>query len=358
MTVPYDLTCWYLNDRRIIELIGAGAPDVRGVRSQSGDAHLYRLWRLQALKDGVIDWMRTAKPSPLGVLLTTGTADVGKVFTHLGLFGFRGLSRYDSARRSGRSAPIPIAYSKLEPWIPDGKVTSDLYPEHLTSASAWGELSGQKRKFFLGVIQDAANDGIRAIPYLFADIVENQYRGQIVDSGVWSRYLEIHIDQIDSFARVATINSTRTKASLALLRRVSEKEIKTAIAEILAEPNVPKDWGGENSDLFSSLLTIGGRRVSSAFLLKGPASFRPMTFAELGKNGDQIERLFNDPAELLVLQHCHEVTNSVRKMMRVFAQQMGNPRRFVIIDGYDTIRLLTAYEKCGFGPHTLAQPRG
>jgi hypothetical protein len=356
MTVPYDLTCWYLNDRRIIELIGAGAPDVRGVRSQSGDAHLDRLWRLQALKDGVIDWMRTAKPSPLGVLLTTGTADVGKVFTHLGLFGFRGLSRYDGARRTGRSAPVPVAYSKLDSWIPDGKVTSDLYPEHLTSASAWGELSGQKRKFFLGVIQDTASYGIRAIPYLFADIVENQYRGQIVDSGVWSRYLEVHIDQIDSFARVSEVPPGRRRDALDRLRAVPERQIKEAIAEILGEPNVPKDWGGESSDLFSSRVTIDGKRISTAFLLKGPASFRPMTMAQLGSNGDQIQRLFTDPAELLVLQHCHEVTAPVRVMMRAFAQQMGNARRFAIIDGYDTIRLLVAYGKCGFGAQASLRP--
>ena len=65
------------------------------------------------------------------------------------------------------------------------------------------------------------------------------------------------------------------------------------------------------------------------------------------KNGDQIGRLFDEPADLLVLQHCHEVTSAVRKQMRAYAQQMGNPRRFCIIDGYDTVRMLRAYNKCG-----------
>jgi hypothetical protein len=108
---------------------------------------------------------------------------------------------------------------------------------------------------------------------------------------------------------------------------------------------VPKDWGGESSDLFSSRVVLGGRRISTAFLLKGPAKFHPMTPADLGKNGDQIGRLFSEPADLLVLQHCHEVTVAVRKQMRAYAQQMGNPRRFCIIDGYDTLRILKAYEK-------------
>lgn len=72
-----------------------------------------------------------------------------------------------------------------------------------------------------------------------------------------------------------------------------------------------------------------------------------MTMADLGKNGDQINRLFAEPPELLILQHCHEITAPVRYTMRAFAQQMGNPRLFCMIDGYDTIRLLKAYNQCG-----------
>jgi len=34
--------------------------------------------------------------------------------------------------------------------------------------------------------------------------------------------------------------------------------------------------------------------------------------------------------------------------MRAYAQRMGQPRLFCLIDGYDMIRLLRAYKKCGF----------
>jgi len=34
-------------------------------------------------------------------------------------------------------------------------------------------------------------------------------------------------------------------------------------------------------------------------------------------------------------------------MMRAYAQQMGNPRLFCLINGYDTLRVLQAYGKCG-----------
>jgi hypothetical protein len=76
-----------------------------------------------------------------------------------------------------------------------------------------------------------------------------------------------------------------------------------------------------------------------------------LTYAQLGKNGDQIDRLFSEPADLLVLQHCHEITPPIRGAMRAYAQQMSNPRLFCLIDGYDTVRLLRSYGKCGISSH-------
>lgn len=73
-----------------------------------------------------------------------------------------------------------------------------------------------------------------------------------------------------------------------------------------------------------------------------------MKMTHLGKNGDQIDRLFTEPADLFVLQHCHEITSPVRSAMRAYAQQIGRPRLYCVIDGYDTIRILEAYGKCGF----------
>ena len=63
--------------------------------------------------------------------------------------------------------------------------------------------------------------------------------------------------------------------------------------EIINEPNVAKDWGGERSDMFSSRVAIDGTRISAAFAFKGPAQFQPMTMAQLGKNGDQIGSAFH-----------------------------------------------------------------
>jgi len=111
---------------------------------------------------------------------------------------------------------------------------------------------------------------------------------------------------------------------------------------LIGEPYVPKDWGGERSDLYSSRLFARGRQMSSAWLFKGPGYPHPMTVRALGKPGDQVGRLFSEPAELLVLQHCHEIKPSVINMMDAYAHDFRNPRKYMIIDGSDTARILKA----------------
>ena len=69
-----------------------------------------------------------------------------------------------------------------------------------------------------------------------------------------------------------------------------------------------------------------------------------------GKNGDQIVRLFDSPADLFVLQFVGPIaeaviTNVARSVAA--AHQQGKRAQFMIIDGQDTARLLLAYGKLG-----------
>jgi excisionase family DNA binding protein len=48
-------------------------------------------------------------------------------------------------------------------------------------------------------------------------------------------------------------------------------------------------------------------------------------------------------------RHCHAVTSAVRDHMRAFATCIGWLRPFCVIDGADTIRILKAYGRLGFG---------
>jgi hypothetical protein len=128
------------------------------------------------------------------------------------------------------------------------------------------------------------------------------------------------------------------------MEHVSERAFKQFLADILGQ-DPEKDWGGEASDLFTAHLRLGSKCAPAAFLLKGPAQFAPMDLNHLGKNNDQIVCLSHEPASLLVVQHCHEILPAVRETLRAFAIQPGPlTRRYCLMDGKDSLRLLTAYD--------------
>ncbi|WP_336641447.1 hypothetical protein [Microbacterium sp. USHLN272] len=149
----------------------------------------------------------------------------------------------------------------------------------------------------------------------------------------------IHPGSVDSFSAIdwATL---LTADEVAATAEVDEYIVKQAIASLLHEFDVPKDWGGETSDLYSLNLRVNGRAMSSAWLLKGKSVRRPMKVPDLGKNGDQIVRLATEPAELLVVQSNQGQTAAVQSTLRAFAHDMQNPRWYMTIDGMATGQIL------------------
>ena len=273
------------------------------------------------------------------------------IVTHFSNYCFKGLSKTRRALEKGSSKiPMAEAYAKLDDFREGLRVQFNFSHEHLTSASAWTELSGQKKVLVIGVTKNILDADIEVVPYVVAYPFVNLFDKASFVGSRWAWRLETFIEQIGAFERVSQFDVPRSKMDLEPLRSIPEEAIKGAFADIIGEPAVPKDWGGERSDLFSSNVAIDGCRISTAFAFKGPAKFHPMTVADLGKNGDQIDRLFSEPADLVVLQHCHEITTPVRGMMRAYAERMGQLKSFCLINGYDTLRILAAYGKCGIQP--------
>jgi len=352
--LDYDLTCWYLNLRRVAELVGNSALSNYFILNKpiKDYQYIHANLVLSASKDAVVEWLRVNKPPTLGQLILADNVTSGRIFTHYSDFYCKGLTKYQKAKNSNAdSVPLPKIYSKLDHLLPGARLNINYYPEHLTSDSAWDTLSGRRQLFALAVVDQSEDNTITAIPYVVATLLPDMNKCSI--KGIrWSNRLEVFIDGIDSFA-LARNELPPSPQDLTLLKNVPEKDIKQAFAEIIGEPTVPKDWGGEKSDLFSTYVTLDNERISTAFVFKGPSQFKPMTLAECGKNGNQIDRLFSEPADLSILQHCHEIKPDVRAAMRAYATRIGDLRLFALINGYDTIRLLRAYGKCGFKPTTI-----
>lgn len=161
-----------------------------------------------------------------------------------------------------------------------------------------------------------------------------------------SKYFDGQVtpEEIDVFAKMTTVAVTDAEW-MSVMKGLSEAKVKQYLCEIFGDPE-QKDSGVEQADHLTTSITVRGERIHTAFLLKGPGSgFRPMKKSHHGKNGDQVYRMASTECQLLVLQHCHTITEEVRWLLRLAATDPSNPRRYCIIDGKDTFRILRAHSK-------------
>jgi hypothetical protein len=156
---------------------------------------------------------------------------------------------------------------------------------------------------------------------------------------------EVFIDDIDSFKAVKKIKSS----AIAGYIPINEKQFKLGIQKLLGEHGKFTDWGGEKGDLLTSRLYFGGKRITAAFAFKGRGLSGILTPARMGKNGDQIQRLFESAAQIFLLQYWGSIHERVREQIQGWATltslSRGEKILFCLIDGGDTARLIKAYPK-------------
>jgi hypothetical protein len=153
----------------------------------------------------------------------------------------------------------------------------------------------------------------------------------------------ITIDDVDSFSKVRAIVRSGPSGPL------SEKKFKQGLKDVLDEKGAFTDWGGETDDLFSPRVWVRGKRLAGAFGLKGKATKGKLTPKKMGKNGDQIQRLFRSPADVFIVQYWGEVDSTIYELMKSLASYKsfaeGRPIYYAVIDGQDSRRLIQAYPK-------------
>ena len=154
---------------------------------------------------------------------------------------------------------------------------------------------------------------------------------------------EVLPEDIDQFSRIKKVKVESAEEWMNTMKSLPEKKIKEAIAHLLSEPT-KKDWGGENDDHFSASIMVNGQRRNAAFLLKGPSPFREMTLDMCGKRADQIHRVVDSDADVSIVQHSHLIGAVVRRTLRnLTVYPGGNRRKYCLIDGQATYRILKAY---------------
>lgn len=229
-------------------------------------------------------------------------------------------------------------------------VKGDFDPGRFEATSPREHLSGHRNVYVVGIVADVeeAVPSVTIRPMLIGQpyLVPLGKDSWVLDI---SSRPEVHPSTIEEF-RLSTANSDppASQAELATLFDMSEQQVKTAFASILGVSTVvinqinyvPNDWGGERSDLVADI-TIRGESLRAAFAFKGPAGRRnPWRLYPrgMGKNGDQAERLFSEVADVMVVQHCWDISQPVRHMMEAFS--VMHNKRYMIVDGNDTVRIL------------------
>jgi hypothetical protein len=328
------IRAWYFSAQRIVELVKEGTARneiIRVLERANGPFAGGIIGNF--IGEPVVKWIEENKIQPFHKLAALGLLKVGSVFTYDGHFYGKG---FGSVNKTG----IGSLSEDVSAYILGQRLVIEFGLAGITTDTAYTRLSGSTSLFALCTITKIDSGVIQAIPYVIGDLIESNEFG--LDLRLRNT-LRISLPEVDQFKSVDFLWNP-TPAKFNKLKDVSEQKVKEVFCKLLGEIDVPKDWGGEESDIFSGNMSMDGQRFTSAFLLKGPARFHEMTMADCGKNGDQIYRLFNTPAEIFVIQHCHKIQPSVRRTVEAFAaSEYSRNCRYIIIDGYDTCRILRSH---------------
>ncbi len=159
-----------------------------------------------------------------------------------------------------------------------------------------------------------------------------------------SRAIHVTVDDIGSFSRVQQVKASTSRSGD---NKLAEAIIKTAFTRILGESGKFKDWGGEKNDLFTTKVTVGGRRRPAVFAFKGKATKGVLTLEKMGKRADQVLRLFSDTvAELYLIVFQGQISPVVLEQMKALAVAKalgGQSIYYGVMDRDDLNRLKRAY---------------
>lgn len=84
-------------------------------------------------------------------------------------------------------------------------------------------------------------------------------------------------------------------------------------------------------------MTLRGERLRAAIV---PGATDRSARLEVADIADRLQQASEIRADLLVLQHDHLIATPVVHLLRAHAASLRHPRRFLVIDGYDTVRIL------------------
>lgn len=230
-------------------------------------------------------------------------------------------------------------------------------PGRFEATSPREHLSGHRNVYVVGIV-DEVEEAIPSVT-IHPILIGRPYFVPVAKEAealATSIRPEVYPSNVDEF-RLSTVNPElpASREELSTLFGMSEQQVKQAFASILGVSTavvndvnyLPKDWGGETSDLVANI-TIKGVTLRAAFAFKGPGG-KPNPWRlyprGMGKNGDQAQRLFSEVADIMVVQHCWDISQPVRHLMEALC--VMHNKRYMIVDGNDTVQILRRADLLG-----------
>lgn len=212
--------------------------------------------------------------------------------------------------------------------------------EHAATSTGRSDMSGKKQSVILGRVE-SVEPPVELRPIVIGTLVRG-FGNSNLSIGLSHDEHEVYPSQVDAFEGV-DFQRRATQGAARAVAHMYEARLKELLASAIGEPFVPKDHGGERSDLFTSRMSIEGESTSAAFVLKAKAAPRTVHLRHLGKNGDQLVRATSEPVRLIVLGHTGNFDSLVRRRLeetafyRTFKER--HPTRWLTLDGETLARI-------------------
>lgn len=329
------MRCWYISISRILELVRAKGPDSEELLAlQNFDHQWSRMFLANIFGRSLLQEIERRMVPPLQSLAAEGRIRRGQDFILSSLYQGKGFGS------SNRGQSISLS-SNVSQFSDQKRILIEFSKSGLITDTAYSRLGERANLFVYGSITEIEGDTIKAVPYVVADLVERDDEVGL-DLPIYNNpYTPLSV--IDQFSGV-DFSAQIDEATFRKLKDVPESFIKDFLSKLLGEFDPPKDWGGEQCDLYTGNISIAGKQLRTAFLLKGPSCYHEMTMRDCGKQADQIYRLFCVPADLYIVQHCHRIGPAVMRTVDAYARSRVTSRvRYAVIDGYSTAKLLLAH---------------
>ncbi len=246
--MDFRLEAFFLNKRLLLAIAGDSSRErIKRLSAQTGESPLAALLVDAGFADAAVQAIDDSAVRPLRWLLLHGDAKPGVLTWEEAAFYFQSQEAFRSFEKGDRSAR-----GRFHTALDEFEVTlqGSFSPEHVIgAASAPGHLQGKQNRFVLGYIDSIADHVVDVRPLLIGRrLLTGDFAAPLARS-LWVAPQRIH-----QFSKLDSVKPRDVDASV--LEHIPERAIKDWFAEIIGEPYVEKDWGGEKSDLWTSRLTI------------------------------------------------------------------------------------------------------